>query len=169
MVKNFKKLISLLIFLVILIGCAKSNLYFSKEDKIKISKDQIARFKKYLEGNYYSYSEQTNGQFWKPYYFAISEDGSVSGIVSCYKQDGTDCIETIEFYMLRLNVEKKTGKKIFVIARGPHLVTGKSSSYFINKQNFESLINKYFQVVDVKKNYFFDKVIYKPSGQEYDN
>ena len=163
----FKKFKIFLVFFV-LISCSKSDLYFDQNEKINISKEQLERLRNYLEGNYFSFSLDTKIISSPPVKFAISKSGDVSAILSCYKADRTDCDEDIEFYMLGLKVEKKLNKKVFVILKENYLVKKNSKKIKITKDNFQDIISKYFVEVDVKKNYFFDKVILKTSGSEYE-
>ncbi len=160
----FKKTLTVLfLFVFTSNGYAYTQLINRSNEKIKISERQVERFKSYLKGNFYSYSLQVQGGMWAPLFFALSDDGNVSAIVSCYGTNTYDCNHVVEVNQIIEKAKKETNKDLKIIAI-ENILYDQGKKIPITNQDLKDW-NKFildnFVVIKSEKNRYFDTILDK--------
>ena len=137
---------------------ALSRYIYKSSEKINITQAQKQRLIGYLEGTFFSYSENNQEKQLSPLMFAISKDGSVSSLLACNSISYYDCNPHVNIFQIIKKAEKKTNQDLKIIFFGDRLKYN-NENIKVELKNFDKIFAKHFNLIKNSENYFFDRVL----------
>jgi len=136
---------------------AYKNYIYNLNKKINITDVQLKRLYNYLEGNSYSSNKKIEKHL-SPMVFAISSDGTTSGLIFCNSFKSIDCDLNLNAYQLIMKVKKNSNQNLKIIFIENRFITNQKNIR-VTSENISSLIKEEFLITKNKKDNYYQNII----------
>ncbi len=131
----------LIILFLFISGCTNSGLnqYYGNSNLV-LSKETTKRFVQYLQGDFYSMSENKRAYFVSPLYFYVTEDGNNSFIFYCKSLNSYDCNPVVETYQSIIHCSELFNKPCKIFAREEFVLWNDKKLRVASKQKSDIIL-----------------------------